>query len=182
MKRLDQDVVPAEDDNIAWCDEVKGIKKLELTEEKPLAPLVIGDIKQSINYAAAYSGSCLNNLQVGDVDNIDKRTAEKFKRGEFKLQARLDLHGKTEKEAFAEVRDFVRNAYMQKLRFIMIITGKGINKKDDWWYEKKGILKDCVPNWLNGAELRPLILSFCYAQPEDGGEGALYVLLRRQRS
>lgn len=181
MKRLDQDVALAEDDTLAWAEEIKGIKMTKRAEEKPSAPLIIGDIRQSINYAAAYNGNSLNNLQVGNVDNIDKRTADKFKKGEFKLQATLDLHGKTEKEAFTEVVDFVRSSYMQKLRFIMIITGKGINKADDFWYEKKGILKDSVPNWLNGAELRPLILSFCYAKPEDGGEGALYVLLRRQR-
>lgn len=182
MKRLDRDVAPAEDDNIAWAEEVKNIKKSKQAEEKPFAPLIIGEIRQNIDYAAAYSGNRLNFLNVGDIDNIDKRTAEKFKKGEFKLEAKLDLHGKTEKEAFSAVIDFVRNSYMQKLRFIMIITGKGINKADDFWYEKKGILKDSVPSWLNGSELRPLILSFCYAKPEDGGEGALYVLLRRQRN
>jgi DNA-nicking Smr family endonuclease len=181
MKRLDKDVALADDDNAAWAAEIKSIKKLAKTEEKPSAPLIIGEIHQNINYAAVYSGNSLRPLNVGDIDNIDKRTAEKFKRGEFKLQSTLDLHGKTEKQAFEEVSNFVRNAYMQKLRYIMIITGKGINKAEDLWYEKKGILKESVPNWLNGAELRPLILSFCYARPEDGGEGALYVLLRRHR-
>ena len=100
-------------------------------------------------------------LSLGNTDNIDRRTAEKFKRGEFAIERRLDLHGMTEKEAFAAVDEFVRKAYMQKCRCLLIVTGKGLNREDDAWYEKKGILKDCVPNWLNGPELRPLILSIC---------------------
>lgn len=181
MKRLDRTAVPADDDG-AWQEAVSGVKKLPETEEKPQAPLIIGNITPKINYAAAYSGNSLEQLQIGNTDNIDRRTAEKFKRGEFKIERTLDLHGLTEKEAFVAVDDFIRHAYMQGLRCVLIVTGKGINHEDAVWYEKKGILKDCVPNWLNNPELRPLILGISYAKQEDGGTGALYVLLRRNRT
>ena len=181
MKCLDHIAVPVDSDN-AWAEVIAEVKKLPETEEKPQAPLIIGDISPKINYAAAYSGNTLAPLQIGNTDNIDRRTAEKFKRGEFLIEQTLDLHGLTEKEAFAAVDDFIRNAYMQKRRCVLIVTGKGINREDDAWYEKKGILKECVPGWLSNPELRPLILGISYAKPEDGGSGALYVLLRRNRS
>ena len=180
MKRLDRATVPADEDG-AWAEATAGVKRLPPAEEKPEAPLIIGDIRPKINYAAAYSGEPLNRLEIGNTDNIDRRTAEKFKRGEFSIERRLDLHGLTEKEAFAAVDDFIRQAYLQKLRCVLIVTGKGITKENDAWYEKKGILKECVPNWLNAPELRPLILSISHARPEDGGDGALYILLRRCR-
>lgn len=179
MKRLDTDVVPEDDE--AWNDIIKDVKKIKASEEKPTAPLIIDKISPKIDYSAVYSGDSLQYLKVGDVDNIDKNTAEKFKRGLLPIEKRLDLHGLTEKEAFIAVDDFIRSAYIKKLRCVLIVTGKGINKDNTPWYDKKGILKLAVPNWLNGSELRPLILSFSYARPEDGGDGALYVLIRRNR-
>lgn len=178
MKRLNPDAVPLDDDG-AWAEALKGVRKLPEVEEKPEAPLILGNITPKINYAAAYSGAPLKPLELGNTDNIDRRTAEKFKRGEFKIERRLDLHGLTEKEAFSAVEDFVRNAYLQKLRCVLIVTGKGIIREDDAWYEKKGILREALPSWLNNPELRPLILSICQAKPEDGGNGAFYLLLRR---
>ncbi|MBE6452804.1 MAG: hypothetical protein E7012_04875 [Alphaproteobacteria bacterium] len=179
MKRLDKDVAPADDD--FWKETVKNVKKIKQVEEKPSAPLIIDDIKDKLEFNNIYTGNKLNELYVGCVDNIDKNTADKFKRGQIAIQRRLDLHGMTEKQAFDAVQDFITKAYMQKLRCVLIVTGKGINHEDTLWYEKKGILKECVPNWLNGELLRPMILSFSYAQPQDGGEGALYVLIRRNR-
>lgn len=180
MKRLDQERAATDEDG-AWEEVISGVKKLPSVEEKPTAPLIIGEISPTVNYAAAYSGNKLDELQIGNVDNVDRRTADKFKRGEFPIQRRLDLHGMREKEACQAVDEFIRGSYLQGLRCVLIVTGKGINKADDAWYEKKGILKDSVPSWLNSPELRPLILSLSYALPEDGGEGALYILLRRKR-
>ena len=181
MKRLDKDVALDEDDNQAWSEAIKNVKKIKHEDEKPTAPLIINNVSPKIDYSSVYTGNSLQNLEIGEVNNIDRRTAERFKRGLFPIQKRLDLHGLTEKEAFTAVDDFIRKAYIQKLRCVLIVTGKGINNDNTPWYEKKGILKNSVPNWLNGSELRPLILSFCYAQPEDGGEGALYVLIRKNR-
>ncbi len=45
-----------------------------------------------------------------------------------------------------------------------------------------GVLRDAVPRWLNEAPLREHVLAFSHARPDDGGAGALYVLLRRRRA
>ncbi len=181
MKHLDTAAPPAVDDDV-WAETVKDVKKIRPAEEKPSAPLIIGDIRPKIDYAAVRFGNGLERLELNDVDNIDRRTADKFRRGQFKIERRLDLHGLTEAEAHAAVNDFVRTSYLQKRRCILIITGKGLARETDVWYEKKGIIKEAVPAWLNEPELRPLILSFSQAVSEDGGEGAIYVLLRRQRN
>lgn len=181
MKKLNN--IPQPKDGSIWEENIKGIKKLKQPEIPPgaEAPLIIEEVRQSVNYAEAYSGSALGSLNIGEFDNIDRRTADKFRKGEFKIERRLDLHGLTEKEAFDAVDSFIRNAYLQSLRCVLIITGKGLSRETGDWYDKKGILKECVPAWLNTPELRPLILAASYARPEDGGTGALYVLLRRRR-
>ena len=70
---------------------------------------------------------------------------------------------------------------MRNHRCVLIITGKGVRKDDDPWYESKGVIKEALPSWLNHPDIRPFILSISYAKQEDGGSGAMYVLLKRQR-
>lgn len=101
--------------------------------------------------------------------DMDGRTAQKFRKNEIKIEARLDLHGKTEDEAFEATISFIKNAYARKLRCILIITGKG------------QILQPQVPKWLHLPAIKPLILSVTHPEPRLGGTGALYILLRRQR-
>lgn len=114
-------------------------------------------------------------LTHGSTAGIDKRTADRFKRGEMDIQARLDLHGLTREAAHEALHDFMRESFERGRRCVIVVTGKGRRSGGE------GILRSEVPRWLNEAQLRPLILSFSYAQPRDGGEGALYVFLRRER-
>lgn len=179
MKPLHSDKLAPQDE--AWDEALCGVKKLPTVEIPPQAPLIIEEIIPSINYQRAYSGERLSALSVGETANIDANTAERFKRGEFKIERRLDLHGMTEKEAYEEVENFIKKSYQTKLRCVLIVTGKGTKRETDDLFSAKGIIKERVPQWLNSPEIRPLILSFAYALPIDGGDGALYVLLRRQR-
>lgn len=114
-------------------------------------------------------------LTHGSTADIDKRTAERFKRGEMEIQGRLDLHGLTREAAHGALQGFMRESFERGRRCIIVVTGKGRRSGGE------GILRSEVPRWLNETQLRPLILSFSYAQPRDGGEGALYVFLRRER-
>ena len=70
---------------------------------------------------------------------------------------------------------------MRQKRCVQIVTGKGLHREDDI-FAARGVLRDLVPQWLNNGLLRPLILTFDYSRPEDGGEGALTILLRRRRN
>jgi DNA-nicking Smr family endonuclease len=104
---------------------------------------------------------------------VDKRTAERMRRGEMVLDGRLDLHGMTQDSAHGALTAFVHRAYDSGRRCLLVITGKGAGGG--------GVLKGQVPRWLNQAPLRPLILGFSHARPQHGGEGALYVLIKRKR-
>jgi DNA-nicking Smr family endonuclease len=102
---------------------------------------------------------------------IDRANAERLKRGQSKIEARVDLHGMTQAEAHPALLDFIRNARAAGRRCVLVITGRG--------RIGGGVLKDAVPRWLDEAEFRPHLLAIARAQPRDGGAGALYVMLRR---
>ena len=88
----------------------------------------------------------------------------------------MDLHGMTQDQAHRALNAFIDASSHAGRRCVLVITGKG-GRGDG----SVGVLREQVPRWLNQAPLRPLVLAFSYATPKDGGEGALYVLLKRKR-
>lgn len=181
MKKLPElNSVP--EDIELWYEETSAIKPINQPEEKPVPPLVINEIKPSIRCEELYHQNTFNHISLGNTDNIDKNTASRFVKGNYKIDARIDLHGYTEKDAFTMVSDFIKNSYIQNKRCLLIITGKGTKKEDDPWYETKGILNQSLLNWINHPEIRPFVLSVAQAKQSDGGGGAFYILLKRQRN
>ncbi len=114
-------------------------------------------------------------LEPGVSVDIDRGNAEKLKRGKYPIEGRVDLHGYRREEAYIILRRFIENSYGQGKRCVLVVTGKGL--KDDG---SKGVIRSLTPVWLNEPEIRPYVLAFRYAKPKDGGEGALYVLLKRK--
>lgn len=112
-------------------------------------------------------------LSLNASPGVDKRTAERLKRGQLEIEARVDLHGLTQREAHQVLANFLEGARAEHRRAVLVITGKGEGGQ--------GVLREAVPRWLNEASIRPSILAFTHAQPKDGGTGALYILLRRVR-
>ena len=121
----------------------------------------------------------LDDHEFGGIDNS---TLTKFKREEFRPEAVLDLHGMTENQAFDAVENFVAKCYNRGLRCIIIVTGKGLNhNEEDDIFAVKGILRKSVPQWLNLPHLRAAILIYKHPSVKLGGQGALYILLRRNK-
>jgi DNA-nicking Smr family endonuclease len=114
-------------------------------------------------------------LRHGSASGMDRRQAERFKRGKMSIEGRLDLHGMTRAAAHGALRQFILGAEAADKRCVLVITGKGRASPQG------GILREEVPRWLNEPGLRDKVLSFDYAQQPDGGTGALYVLLKRRR-
>jgi DNA-nicking Smr family endonuclease len=100
---------------------------------------------------------------------LDRRTAERLRRGELPIEGRLDLHGMTQDEAHGALNRFLGRAHAAGQRCVIVITGKG------------AVLRGMVPRWLQEGETRDRVLASAEAQPRHGGGGALYVLLRRLR-
>ncbi len=114
-------------------------------------------------------------LRHGRAAGVDRRSAQRLTRGQLPVEAALDLHGHTQDQAHAALERFLSEVQARGLRCVLVITGKGTTK------EAGGVLCAQVPRWLNEPANRARILAFDYAQPKDGGLGALYVLIRRKR-
>lgn len=107
----------------------------------------------------------------GPID-LDRRSWLKLRRGLYPLDARLDLHGLTQAEAYSRLCAFLAAAQNRGNRCVLVITGRGIRHG--------GTLRAMTPRWLDEPPNRPRVLAFAQAQLHHGGEGAIYVLLRRR--
>jgi DNA-nicking Smr family endonuclease len=113
----------------------------------------------------------------GAVVGLDPRLLRRLRRGDFAWQAFLDLHGMTAERARSEVDSFLAEAVRTGHRCVLIVHGRGLNSKD-----RTPILKERLKSWLARGRAARVVLAFTTARPCDGGAGALYVLLRRDRA
>jgi DNA-nicking Smr family endonuclease len=104
---------------------------------------------------------------------LDRRTAERLRKGAIAIERRIDLHGMTQDDAHAALDRFIRQCWKDGRRMLLVITGKGSGGE--------GVLRRGVPRWLAAGEHAARILKVETAQARHGGGGAFYVLLRRQR-
>ncbi len=118
-------------------------------------------------------------------NGVDKRTAQRLQRGQMPIEARLDLHGRQQTAAHRELTAFINASHAVGRRCVLIITGKGAPRAEDadeiMPDRQRGVLKRQVPLWLSEAGLHEKVLSVQPARRQHGGDGALYVLLRRRR-
>ena len=105
--------------------------------------------------------------------HIASRTLERLRRGEYTVKDELDLHGMSAVEAREAVRGFIAAAVAHQQRCVRVIHGKGLGSGP-----RGPVLKSAVNVWLRNTQA---VLAFASARPMDGGTGALYVLLERQR-
>lgn len=131
-----------------------------------LQSLVAGSIDMDFTFSDEYIE--------GFISGVAKNIMRKLKRGKFPVQAHIDLHGLTKKDAEDVVRRFLINSHHRGLRCVLIIHGRGLNSRDSI-----PVLKERLPVWLNRGPARKIVMAFSSAQPYDGGTGAIYVLLRK---
>lgn len=106
---------------------------------------------------------------------LGKRERTKLSRGRSEIEARLDLHGMTQTRAHRALTGFLHRAHQDGLTFVLVITGKGRSGGES------GVLRRQVPEWLSLPEFRAFVVGFETAHIGHGGEGALYVRIRRAR-
>ena len=109
---------------------------------------------------------------------IGRRERSQLSRGRKEIDARLDLHGMTQIRAHRMLLTFLQRAHSDGLTFVLVITGKG---KVGGAEAERGVLRRQVPQWLSLPEFRSLVVGFEEAHVGHGGEGALYVRVRRVR-
>jgi DNA-nicking Smr family endonuclease len=114
-------------------------------------------------------------LETGDElsfkrEGIPDTVLRKLRRGEFVVNAELDLHGMNAADARAAMKDFLLDALSSRVRCVRIVHGKGRRSGP-----KGPVLKNLVNRWLRQIDA---VVAFGSARPNDGGSGAVYVLLR----
>jgi DNA-nicking Smr family endonuclease len=108
---------------------------------------------------------------------LGRRERAQLSRGRKEIDARLDLHGMTQIRAHRALSGFLQRAHSDGLTFVLIITGKGRIGAES----ERGVLRRQVPQWLSLPEFRALVVGFEEAHIGHGGEGALYVRIRRSK-
>ncbi len=105
--------------------------------------------------------------------DIDDRTRVKLRRGRLDVDAKLDLHGMRQAEAHHALIAFLRRAQSEGAKVAIVVTGKGLTT------DAGGVLRRMAPLWLQAPALRDVVVGFGEASRKHGGEGALYVRIRR---
>jgi len=106
-----------------------------------------------------------------------RRERAQLSRGKKQIDARLDLHGMTQTRAHRELSSFLHRSHGAGFTFVLVITGKGKIGPES----ERGVLRRQVPQWLALPEFRSLVVGFEQAHVGHGGEGALYIRIRRAR-
>jgi len=164
-----------ENEKELWNQAMNDVKKLDKTihkidkkiENKPVVPYLpkLEDIAEKIS-------------EVKKLQTIDRTLLKKIKQGKAQVEARLDLHGMTQDQAYTSLRQFISSCHTNGKKILLVITGKGgmdLGEND----RPKGVLKQNVPKWL---QTFSEVLSTTEALKHHGGNGAMYVILRRRKS
>ena len=182
---------PPDSEQRLWAVYAKTVKKTDfgafLSDRKPLRQ----DTQKYVTQAETPALSKNVNLSVGLDERLDTprmlsfcnpEQDKKLAKGEITLEARLDLHGCTLETAFKKFKTFIRQSATRGVRRLLVITGKGGRKRSSETAETeyKGVLKRELPRWAEfNPEIFPFIQSVTQAAPKHGGEGAYYVILKK---
>jgi DNA-nicking Smr family endonuclease len=173
----------SEEDRALWAGYIRSIAPLNASRQKsddqdvnehpgiqpppppPSRPAIAGDARQQ-NKAPPLAP-------------LGRRLRQRVARGREAIDARLDLHGFTQAGAHAALLRFLQLAQANDARIVLVVTGKGTSRGAE--QRERGVLRRQVPLWLALPQFRPLVVGFEDAHVSHGGEGALYVRLRRVR-
>ena len=177
-----KDSDPENDDKHLFRDAVRGTRRLKTNTIKPYRTRIKPIPEQSLKDEKCVIQETLEplpydvHLEQGDDliytrPGIQQSVMKKLKRGQFSIEAELDLHRLTSDQAHEALMDFIVRCQRQHIRCVRVIHGKGLSSKN-----QIPVLKSKVNTWLRQWDN---VLAFCSARRCDGGNGALYVLLKR---
>jgi DNA-nicking Smr family endonuclease len=158
-----------------WVEVKKSVKKIVA---KPRALAGINKAEHDANFRALSDRIPRENAappakpKIKKGHEISGSQMAALKAGDIRIDAKLDLHGLTQREAHAQLSYFMKKQIARGVRLLLVITGKGKNNE--------GVLRMTLPGWLMSSEFKHDVLTIHPAHIKHGGDGATYVLLRRQ--
>ena len=167
----------------AAVDGVTPLKKpAKVAHERPKPPP--RPVQREIDEAAAVVESLHGPFEIDDLlaigdatsflrPGLSRNVLRDLRRGRWTIQNHTDLHGLNRHEAHEEVSRFLSESMQTDKRCVRIVHGRGLGSPG-----REGVLRQLVKSWLSRSNN---VLAFCHAPPSDGGEGALWVLLRSNR-
>ena len=186
MKSRNKVPVDCDDETSIFRKAVQGVEPLPAADKvvhsrKLPQPIIKRALRDRVSTLDS-SFSDQNNLpemEAGDEHSflrsgVSRKTLKQLRRGQGKINARLDLHGLTRDEALQELEEFLSTCNKRGFRYVQIIHGKGLNSEN-----REPILKTMVWSRLTQHNY---VLAFCQAGPSDGGSGAVLVLLKTSMS
>jgi DNA-nicking Smr family endonuclease len=173
----------SDDEHALWKGFVRAIKPLRQdrsTSEPSDASPVGQPIKAAPHESSRQSPRPTKPPPPPPLAPFDGRLRQRVARGRETIDARIDLHGMTQSEAHATLLRFLHRAQANDVRLVLVVTGKGVGKAAPEAQSERGVLRRNVPMWLSLPEFRRFIVSFEEAHPSHGGQGALYLRVRRR--
>ncbi len=168
---------PMTKDDDVWKSYTKGVRKLG-AEEKTLVPAKTQapqpllkperEEKEQISVASPPRGAA-----PAKSEPLDLRVERNLSLGDVVIEARLDLHGKTEAQAHETLAAFVEKQQKLHRRLVLVITGRG--------QDGGSVLRANLPRWCEASPLAEAVRAVRFAAPHHGGEGAYYVLLKKPK-
>lgn len=187
---MPKDKTPHSSDDLIDDDEIltfqkamQGVTPLETPDREPLQlqqlEFVPGLANQLPSIQEEWSDHIALSLAEGEEwsylrPGLSRQILRKLRRGQWKINAELDMHGMTKDQARQALATFLLECRQFDIRCVCVIHGRGLSSKNN-----EPILKSRVGNWLAQCED---VLAFCQAPPALGGSGAVIVLLKSQRS
>ena len=101
--------------------------------------------------------------------------------GQVYIDARIDLHGMTQNQAYQRLTSFIYQSQALGYSLVLVITGKGKSDAYSPYGEDRGVLRRMVPQWLSLPDMRSCVVGFDQAHVAHGGGGALYVRIRKRK-
>jgi DNA-nicking Smr family endonuclease len=180
---------PQVDDETLFREAFEGVRPLGLPRAQRLAvapqarrEIVSEDAEVLAELSDLVSGQ--GNFELTETEEyvegarhgLDPRLLSQLRRGEFSIQAHLDLHGMIQPDAKEALTEFIVDSVRKGRRTVLIVHGRGLRSPGGL-----PVLKHAAAQWLSHGIAGGYVLAFATARPSDGGAGAVYVLLRRER-
>jgi DNA-nicking Smr family endonuclease len=177
------------DEETLWTTVTRAVRPLKPRPVRTPSPVEMppADMAVRENPLPAKASASPPKSAVPHLAPLERRLHRRIAKGHEPLARRLDLHGYTQREAHDALAAFLRVAQADGVKVVLVVTGKGPRgaerdpgaSRDP--FTERGVLRRLVPHWLHAPEFRNIVLGFDAAHVGHGGEGALYVRLRRVR-